>query len=121
MDDEKAATELPPVLVVPGSDSITISSDDSDALDRLESLLRAMSQVGSGMTSQSNFTVFMLRNTGALEIEVLLKRLFDELPYQFGGISDAVVVSDEPPDILISSYGACAVAVIYRRRHSWPS
>ena len=60
-----------------------------------------MSQAGTGITGQSNFTVFILRNTGALEIEVLLKRLFDELPYQFGGISDAVVVSDERLNALI--------------------
>ncbi len=99
---DQEAQNLPPILILPGSDRITISSDDSEALDRLESLLRAMSQAGgSAIGGQANFSVFLLRNTGAIEIEVLLKRLFDEMPFPRGGIGDAVVVSDERLNALI--------------------
>jgi type II secretory pathway component GspD/PulD (secretin) len=99
--DEDQEQSLPPILIVPGNDSITISSDDSEALDRLESLLRAMSEVHGGISGNSNFAVFLLRNTGAIEIEVLLKRLFDELPFSRGGMGDLVVVSDERLNALI--------------------
>jgi type II secretory pathway component GspD/PulD (secretin) len=99
--DEDQEQSLPPILIVPGNDSITISSDDFEALDRLESLLRAMSEVHGGISGNSNFAVFLLRNTGAIEIEVLLKRLFDELPFSRGGMGDLVVVSDERLNALI--------------------
>ena len=66
---------LPPVFLVPGQSRITITSDDEKALDRLESILRAMA-VNSGVaTGQSNFAVFLLRNMGASDTKILLDQL----------------------------------------------
>ncbi|WP_413430825.1 secretin N-terminal domain-containing protein [Crateriforma spongiae] len=96
-----ASEGLSDVVVIPGPDSITISSEDTEALDRMETLLRGMSQLGPAEASDTNFAVFMLQNSGAIDMEMLLKRLVDEMPFMRGGLTDAVVVSDERLNALI--------------------
>ena len=84
---------LPPVFLVPGQSRITITSDDEKALDRLESILRAMA-VNSGVaTGQSNFAVFLLRNMGASDTKILLDQLFEDMNQR--GLNDLVFVADE--------------------------
>ena len=90
---------LPPVFLVPGQSRITITSDDEKALDRLESILRAMA-VNSGVaTGQSNFAVFLLRNMGASDTKILLDQLFEDMNQR--GLNDLVFVADERLNALI--------------------
>ncbi|MGB0597683.1 MAG: secretin N-terminal domain-containing protein [Rubripirellula sp.] len=96
-DDE----ELAPILVFPSGDNITIRSDDPDALNVLESLLRAIANSQNGLAVNSNFSVFLLRNSGAKDIESLFEDLIDDLPFQRGGLSEIVVVADERLNALI--------------------
>jgi type II secretory pathway component GspD/PulD (secretin) len=53
-----------PVIISPGSGSITIASDDTEALNQLESLLRAMSR-GTGGPRGRDYVVYSLRNASA--------------------------------------------------------
>ena len=91
--------ELPPVFLVPGQSQITITSEDKKALDRLESILRAMAINASPGTGQSNFAVFLLKNMGASDTKLLLDQLFEDLNQR--GLNDLVFVADERLNALI--------------------
>jgi type II secretory pathway component GspD/PulD (secretin) len=62
-----------PIVVMPGESSITITSDDQEALDQLEALVRSYSRGGS---VGRNLTVFMLRNANATDVASTLQSLF---------------------------------------------
>ncbi|MBM4000804.1 MAG: hypothetical protein FJ297_14910 [Planctomycetes bacterium] len=94
-------SEKPPIVIVPDEGKITIASPDHEALDQLEALLRAMARSDSASGSQSNFAVFLLRNTGAIEVQQLLRQFFDELPMSRGSLGKIVVVADERLNALI--------------------
>jgi type II secretory pathway component GspD/PulD (secretin) len=97
----KDESEKPPVVIVPEDGRITIASSDHEALDQLESLLRAMARSNSGASVSPNFAIYMLRNTGAGEMQQLLKQLFDKLPMRRSGVGDVVIVADERLNALI--------------------
>ena len=61
--DQKAETtdEPAPILVSPGFDSITIASDDLEALNQLETLLRNMAPRRN--KSGTDFIIFQLKNS----------------------------------------------------------
>jgi hypothetical protein len=83
-----------PIMIVPGKGSITIASDDEEALDQLQALLESMSpRAGSG---SRNFIVFALQNTSAARVAETLQRLFrtDQTGWR-RGIGSVVVVPDE--------------------------
>ena len=90
---------LPPVFMVPGDSQITITSDDSEALDRLESILRAMAVNGGATFGQSNFAVFMLHKMGAADTKLLLDQLFEDLNQR--GLNDLVFVADDRLNAII--------------------
>ncbi len=72
--------ELSPVVIIPGTDRITIASDDIDALDQLESILRATSssRTGGAVASRNrDFSVYQLRNAGAEEVAETLESIYD--------------------------------------------
>ncbi|MCA9099256.1 MAG: hypothetical protein KDA36_12760, partial [Planctomycetaceae bacterium] len=73
--DSNAASEAPPILIVPGENEITITSDDIDALDQLENLLRNLSRPERTRGGR-DFTIFMLKNTGAKQVADNLEDLF---------------------------------------------
>ncbi len=92
---------LPPILMISEGDQITISSDDIEALDRLESLLQAMAGEGP-RPYQSDFAIFLLRNTGAKDAKDLLAELVEALPFHVrGGVRDIVVVADDRLNALV--------------------
>jgi type II secretory pathway component GspD/PulD (secretin) len=69
-----------PVVIIPGSDRITIASDDIEALDQLESILRATSSSRTGGTVASrnrDFSVYQLRNAGAEEVAETLESIYE--------------------------------------------
>ena len=99
--NSKDEPETPPVVVVPEDGRITISSPDHEALDQLESLLRAMARSDAATNAPLNFAVYMLQNTGAGDMQQLLERLFDELPFTRSSVGKVVVVADERLNALI--------------------
>ena len=64
-----------PIIVAPSNGSITIASDDPEALDQFETLLRAMSSQKAGGRGE-NFIVFSLKNTSAIKTATTLQQLF---------------------------------------------
>ncbi|GEM_PF-1456151 len=73
---ESAAEPEPPaeVLIIAGEGSFTIASQDKEALDELESLLRTIS-ARMGFASR-DYSVFQIQNTPASEIAQTLQQLF---------------------------------------------
>ncbi|MEQ9408397.1 MAG: secretin N-terminal domain-containing protein [Fuerstiella sp.] len=98
-DTSSTATEFPAITIVPGDGRLTIASDDTEALDQLESLLRAIhSRAGSGRNQ--DFGVYQLRNAGAVDVSATLQQIFDDSDglMSFG---DVVMVPDERLNALI--------------------
>ncbi|MEZ6043008.1 MAG: secretin N-terminal domain-containing protein [Planctomycetaceae bacterium] len=89
----------PPVVIVPGNDRLTIASDDAEALDQLESLLRALdSRIAGGRNR--DFSVYQLTNAGASDLATMLQQVFDDSEglLNFGQV---VMVPDERLNVLI--------------------
>ena len=91
----------PSIVVIPDRDQITIASSDTEALDQLESLLRAMARDRSALGINSNFAIYLLRNTGARQMEQMLNDLFDEIAESRIDGSRAVFIADERLNALI--------------------
>jgi len=71
--------ELSPVVIIPGTDRITIASDDIEALDQLESILRATSSSRAGgfvASRNRDFSVYQLRNAGAEDVAETLESIY---------------------------------------------
>lgn len=71
--------ELSPVVIIPGTDRITIASEDIEALDQLESILRATSssRAGGSITNRyRDFSVYQLRNAGAEDVSETLESIY---------------------------------------------
>src|SRR5262249_26216842 len=88
-------------IVAPGDGSITISSDDPEALDQLESLLRSMSR-GSSNAVARDYTIFPLQNASAAKVALVLQQLFRT--GQLGGRTDgrvAIVADDRLNAIVV--------------------
>ena len=94
--------DLPPVFIVPGPSSITVSSEDPEALRQAESLLRAIAQqVGNG-SSAGNFAVFRLRNAGARSVSQLLTKLFEQMPETTrGSLGRVSLVADDRMNAIV--------------------
>lgn len=90
----------PTVVIVPGDGRLTIASDDAEALDQLESLLRAMHSRPGGGGRNQDFGVYQLTNAGAVDVSTTLQQIFDnsEGLIRFG---DVVMVPDERLNALI--------------------
>ncbi|MEZ6131030.1 MAG: secretin N-terminal domain-containing protein [Planctomycetaceae bacterium] len=89
----------PPVVIVPGNDRLTIASDDAEALDQLEALLRALdSRIAGGRNR--DFSVYQLTNAGASDLATMLQQVFDDSEglLNFGQV---VMVPDERLNVLI--------------------
>ena len=92
-------TDPPPITIVPGQGRLTIASDDTEALDQLESLLRAIHSRAGGGRNQ-DFGVYQLMNAGAVDVSSTLQQIFDDSDglMSFG---DVVLVPDERLNALI--------------------
>lgn len=78
-EKSKPVKTLAPVVIAPGDGSITISSDDLEALDQLESLLRSMSRHtsrGSTLSRGRDYIVFSLKHSSASVVADSLNDLF---------------------------------------------
>ena len=101
----RAADELAPVIMISGPGRITIASDDTAALDQLESILRATSSRPGGTAGNRNrdFSVYQLRNAGAEEVAESLKSIYESRAgvLAFG----SVVIVPEPRMNALIVYG----------------
>ncbi|MBM4076179.1 MAG: hypothetical protein FJ267_11085, partial [Planctomycetes bacterium] len=99
--ERESNDERPSILILPEEGKITISSKDHEALDQMESLLRTLSRSEGGSNANSNLAVFMLHNTGAGEIQRMLKQLFQDIPMGRGNLGGVVIVADERLNALV--------------------
>jgi type II secretory pathway component GspD/PulD (secretin) len=78
--EPKPAVSKPgaPILIAPGEGGITIASEDAEALDQFETLLRALSQRTSG--PGRNLAVFSLHHTSATRVAATLQQVFRASP-----------------------------------------
>ncbi len=103
-DDEEPESdqEASPILVVPGDGRITISSDDTEALDQMEAVLRAVFSRSGGRRARSSkdFSVYALTNAAASQVGDLLNNIFgrENSPIAFGNV---VIVPDQRLNALI--------------------
>jgi Bacterial type II/III secretion system short domain len=97
--DEASADDPPPVVIVPGNGKLTIASDDAEALDQMESLLRAIYSRPEGARNR-DFSVYQLTNAGASEVSATLQQIFDDTEglISFGQVT---MVPDERLNALI--------------------
>ena len=103
-----AATPVPPaaqspILIIPGPNGITIASSDQEALDRFETLLRALLRNDDTQTGPaSNFSIIPLKNADSSQIQKLLRELWEDMPFNLrGGPGDLVVVAAERLNSLV--------------------
>ena len=89
-----------PVIVIPGNGRITIASDDTDALNQLESLLRTIYSQGSSGIENRDFSVRRLRNTAAADVAATIQQILDEAE-RITYFGDVAVVPEERLNALI--------------------
>ncbi|MBB76203.1 MAG: hypothetical protein CMJ75_16975, partial [Planctomycetaceae bacterium] len=96
-------TAKPPILIIPGDTGITIASSDQEALDRFETLLRALLRDDDAQTGPaSNFSIITLMNADSSQIQKLLRELWDDMPVTLrGGPGELVVVAAERLNSLV--------------------
>ncbi|MBL4885886.1 MAG: hypothetical protein JKY95_15315, partial [Planctomycetaceae bacterium] len=92
-------SKLSAVIIIPGQGRLTITSDDTEALDQMESLLRAMFSRAGGSRSR-DFAIYQLKNAGASEVASTLKEIFDSsiAALSFGSV---VLVPEERLNAII--------------------
>ncbi|HID21557.1 MAG TPA: hypothetical protein EYP14_04055, partial [Planctomycetaceae bacterium] len=91
--DSESDHEPPPIVVIIGTDSVTITSDDPDALDQFENLLRSLSG-RAGMVGR-NLMIVPLQNVTATMVSLTLNRLFRDNRYGSVATGPVTVVPDE--------------------------
>ncbi len=109
-------TDKAPILVIPGNRQITFASADSEALDQLEQVLRAI--LGPGGTGQNmgNFQTFLLRNAGAQQVTSILKELFEKLPSTRQRNSTGTSTTSSTTPLLVASDERLNMVVVYGSR-----
>jgi type II secretory pathway component GspD/PulD (secretin) len=88
-----------PVVIMPGNGRLTIASDDAEALDQMESLLRAIYSRPTGGRNR-DFSIYQLTNAGASDVATTLQQIFDDTEglISFGHVA---MVPDERLNSLI--------------------
>ena len=79
VENPQLANSPADIVIIPGTDRITIASDDVEALDQLESILRATTSRAPGAVASRNrdFSVYQLRNAGAEEVAETLESIYE--------------------------------------------
>ena len=65
-----------PIVIIEGDRSLTIASDDLEALDQLETLLRALTRRKIGGSYGHEFVVYAMQNSGASAVVETLNQLY---------------------------------------------
>ncbi|MBX3414103.1 MAG: hypothetical protein KF708_15555 [Pirellulales bacterium] len=101
----------PPIIVAPSNDRITISSDDLEALDQFEALLRNLAQSGGGRPGRE-FTVFNLKSANAADMADTLQKLFRGGFFGGRGSGIVTIVPDTRLNALIVQAGQADLRAI---------
>lgn len=64
------------IILIPGSGTVTIVSEDKSALDQLERLLQSMAAV-SGVRRSRDFAIYQLRNAGAEDVADTVEAIYE--------------------------------------------
>jgi len=99
-DSDTKPAQVPPIIVSTSSDSITIASDDLEALDQLESLLRSMSRRVHGSRGR-DYIVFSLKNSSAEQVATQLNQVFRTGSTNTIGSGRVVIVPDDRLNAII--------------------
>lgn len=91
--------ELAPIIIAPSGDSVTIASDDPEALDQFEQLLRSFSQRSGG--GGRDFTIYYLKRANALDVADTLENVLRGGGLGFRGYGGPVIVPDSRLNALI--------------------
>jgi type II secretory pathway component GspD/PulD (secretin) len=86
-------------VLIPGNGRLTVTSDDTEALGQMESLLRSIFLRSGGRVRGRDFTIYALRNAGADEAANTLNRIFEEARSITSG--NVVIVPDQRLNALI--------------------
>ena len=89
---------LPPIVISQGDDSITIASDDLEALNQFEELFKAISARHG--TAGREFTVFALKRADVMVVAQTLQQLFEQRSFGFRS-SDVTIVPDQRLNSLV--------------------
>ena len=101
-DDSKSNRDTSPIVVVPGISRWTIASDDLEALDQFEALLRSILRQSPSSARMGNFSVYLLKNAGAGQLEDLFNDLFRRIGQaNAGALSRVAIVADDRINALI--------------------
>lgn len=96
--DEPAAGRAP-IVIAPGDGTLTIASDDVEALDQLEALVRGLSpESGRG---GRDFTVFGLRHVDAVSIADTLQKFFEDRSFGFSTSGGVRIVPDRRLNVIV--------------------
>ncbi len=102
--------EAPPIIVAPGRDSVTIASDDPEALDQFEKLLRTFS--GQAARGGREFNVFALKSAEATQVAQTLAKLFGQDALRPSIFSNVAIVADERLNAVIVKASPSDLATI---------
>jgi hypothetical protein len=86
----------PAVIMSLSGDQIIIASQDREALDQMESLLRVMARQSGGLAPGRNYSIHVLKNAPAAKVAETLQQLFR--PGRAGslaGLHPVVITADE--------------------------
>ena len=99
---QESTQDASPIVVVPGISRWTIASDDLEALDQFESLLRSLLRQDPSSARMGNFSVYLLKNAGASQLENLFNDLFRRIGQaNAGALSRVAIVADGRINALI--------------------
>jgi len=92
--------KLPPLYIVPGDASITVVSDDAEALQQFEELLRTL--LPGGGEIGRNISVFELKHSNAVDVAERLTELFNSEESSWRrGLLPLTIVPDERLNTII--------------------
>jgi type II secretory pathway component GspD/PulD (secretin) len=107
-------TKTPPAVIMSLSgDQIIIASQDREALDQMESLLRVMARQSGGLAPGRNYSIHVLKNAPAAKVAETLQQLFR--PGRGGslaGLHPVVITADERMNAILVQAGRADRATI---------
>lgn len=110
---EPATDEEPeslPIVIAISDDNITIASEDLEALDQFETLLKTIVQ--RAPVGGREFTVFTLTSANAALVAESLEKLFDDGLFGLRGLGNVSIVPDQRLNALIVQASASDLATI---------
>jgi type II secretory pathway component GspD/PulD (secretin) len=109
----------PAIVIAPGDGSITISSDDPEALDQFEQLLKSF--VGRSTSGGRDFAIYHLKQANAVNVAEILQNVLSGGAFGLRGFGGATVVADQRLNAVIVQAGRNDMATIENLIHTLDS